>query len=156
MRREVFNILDEDTLMKKRISLKTLTYLLLLIFGSALLIWNSCKDDIVSARNSSVVFPDSGVSYSKHVEVLFQETCAVSGCHAGGNAGGGLDLTKPSYSKLMDHNPRLVVSTQSSSSLLIQRLNGTFGERMPKNLDPLTENQLKGIKRWIDEGAANN
>jgi hypothetical protein len=136
---------------------KSLSYFIALILGLALLIWNSCKDEIVGSRNSSVVFPDSNVSYSKHVEILFQETCAVSGCHAGNNSSGRLNLTPPSYDSLMNHPVRLVIATQSTNSLLVQRLEGLIGERMPpRNFTPLTANQIKGIKRWIDEGAANN
>jgi len=52
--------------------------------------------------------------------------------------------------------PRLVVSGQSNNSLLIQRLDGRIQPRMPFNLTPLTQNQLDGVKKWIDEGALNN
>ena len=138
------------------IKLKHLTYVVGLTVGATLLIWNSCKDDIVDARTSNVVFPDSQVSYSKHVEVLFQQACAYSGCHAGSVAGGKLDLSINSYSNLMNHFPVLVVPSQSNNSLLIQRLDGRIGNRMPNPRDTLNLNQIRGLMRWIDEGAANN
>lgn len=105
---------------------------------------------------SSIEFPASNVSYSRHVEPLFQQRCTFSGCHSGSSPAQGLNLVAPSYSSLMNHQPRLVVAGESNNSLLIQRLDGRIQPRMPENLDPITQNQLTGIKKWIDEGALNN
>jgi hypothetical protein len=56
----------------------------------------------------------------------------------------------------MDHRPRLILSGDGANSLLVLRLTGEVGARMPLRLPPLTENQVRGIRRWIDEGAINN
>lgn len=116
----------------------------------------SCEDELVGVRPSDVVFPDSGISYGQHVEVLFQQSCAAARCHGGVDPAGELNLESPSYRSLLDHRPRLVLSGDGANSLLVLRLTGAVGERMPLRLTPLTENQTKGIKRWIDEGAVNN
>ncbi len=116
---------------------------------------SGCKDEIIS-DSSSIVFPDSAISYSKHVEPLFSQRCTFSGCHGRGAPAAGLNLTPPSYSNLMNHQPRLVVAGQSANNLLVQRLDGRVPPQMPLNSTPLTANQLNGIKKWIDEGAQNN
>ncbi|MBI3579075.1 MAG: hypothetical protein HY276_11070 [Ignavibacteriales bacterium] len=116
----------------------------------------SCKDEVANPDTNPIVFPDANVSYSKHVEALFQQRCALAGCHAGGNAQAGLDLLQPSYSKLINHQPRLVVSGASNNSLIVQRIDGRVPPQMPFNQAPLTTNQINGIRKWIDEGAQNN
>jgi len=116
----------------------------------------SCKDQIADPNTNPVVFPSSKVSFSQHVQPLFQSRCAFAGCHAGSNPTGGLDLTSPAYNSLMSHQPRLVVSGASNNSLLIQRLDGRIPHQMPFDAQPINANQLAGMKKWIDEGAQNN
>lgn len=117
----------------------------------------SCKDESpVSNDSGSILFPENGVSYARHIQPLFQRRCAFSGCHGGSSPAAGLDLTTPSYHNLMNHQPRLVTSGEPQNSLLVQRIEGTILPRMPLNSQPLTENQIRGIRTWIQEGAANN
>ncbi len=126
-----------------------------LVLAQILVALSSCKDTIADTDQPiNVVFPDSNVSYSQHVEPLFQQGCAFGQCHGSASAGG-LNLETPSYSKLMNR-PGLVVPRQSNNSVLVQRLEGRLGSRMPLNRTPLTQNQVNGIKKWIDEGAAIN
>jgi len=124
--------------------------------GGALLLLSSCKDEIANPSVNPIVFPQANVSFAQHVEPLFQQRCALVGCHAGGNPAAGLDLSTPAYNKLMNHQPRLVVSGEGNNSLLSQRIDGRFPPQMPLNRDPLNANQISGIKKWIDEGALNN
>jgi len=117
---------------------------------------SSCKDQIADPNVNPIVFPDANVSYSKHVDPLFQQRCAVSGCHAGSSSQAGLDLLAPSYSSLINHQPRLVNPGASNNSLLAQRIDGRLAPQMPYMSQPLNANQISGIKKWIDEGAKNN
>jgi hypothetical protein len=117
---------------------------------------SSCKEQTTDPNVNPIVFPDANISYSKHVDPLFQQRCALGGCHAGSSAQGGLDLLAPSYSALINHQPRLVTSGASNNSLLVQRLDGRLAPQMPYMSQPLNANQLAGIKKWIDEGAKNN
>ena len=127
------------------------------VFAIALMfLASSCKDQVTDPNVNPIVFPDANVSYSKHVDPLFQQRCAVSGCHAGSSSQAGLDLLAPSYSSLINHQPRLVTASASNNSLLIQRLDGRLAPQMPYMSQPLNANQLAGIKKWIDEGAKNN
>ena len=132
---------------------KTFCYLLCTVI---LCFVSSCKDQIADPNLNPIVFPDSNVSYSKQVDPLFQQRCALSGCHAGSSAQAGLDLLAPSYSSLTNHQPRLVVSGASNNSLLAQRIDGRLAPQMPYISQQLNANQITGIKKWIDEGAKNN
>lgn len=129
---------------------------LVFAIGVSGIICASCEDELTGLGPSNVVFPDSGVSYSRHVDALFQQSCASAQCHGGSAPAADLDLQMPSYRALVDHRPRLVLSGDGANSLLILRLTGEVGARMPLRLAPLTDNQIRGIRRWIDEGAVNN
>lgn len=135
---------------------RLLPALAVIAVGIAGAVCASCEDHITDLKASDVVFPDSNVSYSRHVDALFQQSCASARCHAGSAPGGNLDLERPSYRALIDHVPTLVYPGDGSKSLLVLSLRGQYGKRMPLNLPALTENQIKGIQRWIDEGAVNN
>jgi len=116
--------------------------------------WLSCKDTVTEPGVSNVVFPDSNISYSNQVDVLFQQSC-VPGCHDSQVDDAGLDLERPSWSNLINHQPALVVPREANSSLLIERLDGRIPPVMPPS-QPINTNQLNGIKKWINEGAQNN
>ena len=131
--------------------LKTGIFMLGTAFGLS-----SCKDQVTDPNSNPVVFPASKVSFSQHVQPLFQSRCAFVGCHAGSNPSAGLDLSSSAYNSLMNHQPRLVISGASSNSLLIERLDGRIAPQMPFNATPINSNQLAGMKKWIDEGAQNN
>ena len=120
----------------------------------AVLLVPSCKDQ--KSNTSNLVLPDSNLSFSHDIEPLFAQTCLGSPCHSGPSPARGLDLTPPSYSSLMYHNPTLVVGGAPNNSLLLQRLNGTIPPIMPTNQNPLTSNQINGVRQWIKEGAKNN
>jgi hypothetical protein len=137
----------------KRVQIRNAIALLALF---VLTMFSACENEINNPPADDIVFPDVNVSYTQHVQPLFSRRCAIGGCHAGSSPAAGLDLTHPSYNRLMNHVPRLVTARESNNSLLIQRLDGRIQPRMPLNSTPLTTNQLNGMKRWIDEGALNN
>jgi mono/diheme cytochrome c family protein len=126
--------------------------LITLLLAPLLSLLGSCSDSVTDP--SLPEFPESNVSYTKHVEPLFQARCA--GCHAGNAPAGQLNLSTPSYSNLMNHVPRLVNPGNGDQSLLIQRLDGRVQPQMPFNRQPLTAAQVRGIRTWINEGALNN
>lgn len=131
---------------------------LFVIFLSGIsgLVCLSCEDELTGTGVSDVVFPDSGVSYAQHVDLLFQQSCVSTLCHGGADPASQLNLEFPSYRALIDHSPRLVLAGDAANSLLILRLIGEVGERMPLRQKPLTDNQINGIQTWINEGAINN
>jgi hypothetical protein len=146
----------EMTTAQKRIIARVLLITLPSIAAGVLVV-SSCQDTVTGNGGvSDIVFPDSLVSYTRHVEPLFAQTCTTSRCHGGSTPAKGLSLDAPSYTSLMNFQPRLVISKEPSNSLLIQWLDSTFLPVMPMNRPPLTPNQLRGIKKWISEGAQYN
>jgi mono/diheme cytochrome c family protein len=120
----------------------------LLAFGGP-----GCSEDD-NPVSSDVVFPPSNVSYGVHVQTLFNQTCTFSGCHADNAPAAGLSLT--TYDKLMFNDLQVVVREQPDQSILVLRIEGRLGARMPLNRPALTQNQINGIRTWIAEGALNN
>ncbi len=138
-------------------SFSVVVLVLLPLVGSLLLFSSSCEDSVPSGSTPDVVFPDSGVSYSRHVEAVFANACAFAGCHAGSSPANGLNLERPSYRALMDHFPQLVIQRDGENSLLVMYLDGRASPPMPPRDRPqLTQNQILGIRRWVTEGGLNN
>ena len=116
-----------------------------------------------------VVFPSSGVSLSKHIQLIFDTYC--NACHATARIAGFLPLTTgASYANLVNVPASslflpglLVIPGNSASSVLFKRVNGigltSPTQRMPLGgpfLDTLNPSAINAIKGWIDEGALNN
>lgn len=115
-----------------------------------------CKDEIPGGdlgSPSDVVFPLSNVSYSRHVQVLFNQTCAIAGCH---NDGQTERVRLTSHGNVYFAQPQIVVENEPEASLLVLRIEGRLGTRMPLNRNPLNQNQINGIRAWIAEGAQDN
>jgi hypothetical protein len=115
-----------------------------------------CKDEnpVDGDSPSNIVFPTSNVSYGRYVQPLFNQTCALTGCHGDGQQQSGLRLT--SYDYLMFGGQLVVVHGQPEVSILVMRIEGRVGERMPLYRNALNQNQINGIRAWIGEGALNN
>jgi len=130
----------------------------LLLFFSFILVVSSglisCKDTQTNP-SSEIVFPDSNVSFSKHVGPLFQQKCAHSPCHGGSTPAAGLNLEYPSYTVLLNRTG-LVLPGDANHSILVQHLVGSLPLMPPPNSPQLTQNQITGIKTWINEGAKYN
>lgn len=118
---------------------------------------NGCKDEnnpLDGDSPSNIVFPDANVSFAQHVQPLFNQTCALTGCHGDGLQQSLLRLT--SFDQLMYGGTLVVVRGQPDQSTLVLRIEGRVGARMPLDRRPLNQNQINGIRAWIGEGAANN
>ena len=112
-----------------------------------------------------IKLPESGetILYSKHIEPIFLNSCAGSGCHIGDDNEAGLALN--SWENVIKGSEfgGVVVPYSGARSHLFQHINTdselgpTVSEfRMPLSRDPLPIEQIKAIKRWIDEGAKND
>ena len=88
------------------------------------------------------------------MQPLFNQTCALTGCHGDGQQQSALRLT--SYDNLMFGGQLVVVREEPAQSVLVMRIEGRVGERMPLNRRALNQNQINGIRAWISEGALNN
>jgi hypothetical protein len=128
-----------------------------MIFIFLLLIFVSCKDSITGFNIDDVEIPEKNVSYSEYIQPIFNYKCTNSGCHDGATRASDLDLTN--YAGTVAR-PDIVVLGSAELSKLIWAVEGTGGtEIMPPftaGVTPITENQLMGMKTWINEGAKAN
>lgn len=109
-----------------------------------------CEDVITDPLD--IVFPESNVSYSQHVQSLFDLSCATSGCHDGFTQAGGLRLE--TYADLFQ-KPGMVRPNDSTRSTLRLAMRGVTV--LHPRIEPLlSENQVRGVAIWIQEGASNN
>jgi hypothetical protein len=119
-----------------------------------------CKRDAVGpgvdGSPSDIVFPVSNVSYSVHVQPLFNQACAFSGCHDAGQNQSQLHLTSYGDAVLSTSAVGVILPGKPDQSELVLRIQGTVGARMPPGVYPLNANQINGIRAWIVEGAKNN
>jgi len=114
----------------------------------------SCKDSITGEGPFDIVFPDSNISYNNLIQPLFNRGCALTGgCHAGDEPASGLSLE--TY-QLTTDRVGIVVPGLPDESILQLRIDGRLTPRMPLNRPQLTDNQIRGIRQWILEGAINN
>ncbi len=115
-----------------------------------------CKDSnpLTGESPSNVVFPSSGVSYYRHVQPLFDQACNYSGCHDDGQHQSQLKLT--TYDNTVRALPGIVIPGDAAHSLLVLRIQGSIGPRMPPSGNGLNDNQINGIRSWINAGAPNN
>ncbi|HCV42832.1 MAG TPA: hypothetical protein DGH68_05070 [Bacteroidetes bacterium] len=112
----------------------------------------SCKDE--NPQGPDIVFPSSNVSYSQHVQPLFNQACTFAGCHDDGQHQSPLKLT--SWANTVMMVPGIVVSGRPDQSILVSKIQGSLGQRMPPNTNPLNQNQINGIRTWIADSAKNN
>jgi hypothetical protein len=119
-----------------------------------------CKRDSVGpgvdGSPSDVIFPASNISYTVHVQPVFNQACALSGCHDAGQNQSQLRLTSYGDAVLSTSAVGVILPGKPDQSLLVLRIQGTVGARMPPGVYPLNSNQINGIRAWIVEGAKNN
>jgi len=125
-----------------------------LLLPSALLVCTAffCCCDSGTGPEDEIVFPETDVSYTQHVQPYFTRRCATSGCHDDQNRAGNLSLTS-----WINTTARVgvVIPNDSQSSLLVQKIDGRL-PHPPEVPILINENQVNGIKSWIDAGAKLN
>ena len=107
-------------------------------------------------------------AFSDIQTLIFDQSCALSGCHLGSGAIMGLDLADgASYGNLVDVKSAevstldLVKPGDPDNSYLIEKLiggsrmaAGTF--KMPLGREALTDEQVDMVRDWITDGAKDN
>lgn|SRR3990172_1898030 len=124
------------------------------IFPLLLLLFYAGCDDTTTNIDDEII-PDSNVSYSLHIQPVFNAKCV--NCHGAGTTEAGLDLTTWAGTTA---DPRIVVDSLPDNSVLVWTIEQRAGFPPMPPIDsrypPLTLNQLNGLKTWIAEGAINN
>lgn len=124
-----------------------------LYIALATILYSGCDDTTTNIDDE--IIPDSNVSYSKHIQPIFNAKCV--NCHGAGRTDAGLDLTTWSGTTA---NPIIVFPGEPDNSKLVWSIEGNPAvEPMPPINSPypaLTQNQVRGVRTWIGEGALNN
>lgn len=134
---------------------------LLLFLGSLWL--TACGSDDPTAP-PPVVIPGASepIIYSKHIQPIWENSCAGSGCHLNGDRGGGLALD--TWDDLVSGAKfgGVIVPFAPRKSYLLHNINTDTAlspvavTRMPLSRDPIPMEQVLLVKRWIEEGAKND
>jgi hypothetical protein len=130
--------------------MKKILSLLILIYS--FLLYASCKDE--GTKIDDIVIPSSNISYSLHIQPVFNSKCALSGCHDDASKQGGLSLT--SWQNTTS-NFQIVFPGNPDASKLVLAVEGrTTSPMPPPGRWPLTRSQIEAIRIWVKEGAKNN
>ena len=92
------------------------------------------------------------VEFTKDIQPIFASRCIQ--CHSSKNLMGGLRLDS---SKALEGglSGKAILPGKSAESLLVKMIGGQIeGKRMPMTGDPLSNEQIALIRRWIDDGAS--
>ncbi len=127
--------------------------LFLVVFGS-LIYLSACKDSINAQDIDKQIIPTQNVSYSEHIQPVFNVKCNNSGCHNSADMAGGLSLT--SWANTTS-DVSVVFPLEPGVSKLYWSITNNGAKLMPPlGYAALTQNQIDGIEIWIQEGAKNN
>jgi mono/diheme cytochrome c family protein len=105
--------------------------------------------DIVATKATG----NETVSFARDVAPILKDNC--NGCHINGRQASG-NLRMDSFTQLLRGGDRgaIVSAGKPADSLLIKKLKGEAGQRMPAGGRPaLLDSQIQMISKWIEEGA---
>jgi hypothetical protein len=116
----------------------------------------SCSYDHESAipQGKTCSFPDT-VSFSKHIQPIFNASCNIAGCHSGNQPSGNLNLEPAiAYSQLMRPGKGYIDTITPQYSLVYAQMN-SVSNPMPQSgkLDQCT---VDLVLRWVQQKAKNN
>jgi YVTN family beta-propeller protein len=117
----------------------------------------SCKKD----KNNIIPPIDYGnigaIKYTKHVQALFNDKCATSGCHSSATKSAGLSLSSWNGAVHGSLAGEVLVPFRADKSLLTYLFDGTPLRRNHRTIEnALTTAEINFLKRWINEGARND
>ncbi len=111
---------------------------------------------------------DGGIFFPEDIQPILTQKCTNAACHDGADPQEGMDLTEgnshenlvgvvANQCELVDNRER-VDPTNPDGSYLIDKilgvdLCGQTVQRMPAGGDPLSENEVEAIRKWIEQGA---
>jgi hypothetical protein len=119
-------------------------FVLLVTMGGLL----SCSGNDITDPGK-ITFPDSNVSFRAHVQPYFNLSCNTYGCHDQARSSN-LNIELTSWIGVMANNVTHAGDTTSQLILVMDGRAAHSGQFLA------TENQRRGIKRWVLEGARNN
>ena len=95
--------------------------------------------------------PNVPVDFVRDIQPILLSRC--SECHGEKLAKSGLRLDVKSAAFAGGDSGKVIVPGQSGNSSLWERISSTGDDRMPPKGNPLTADQIRLVKQWIDQGA---
>jgi hypothetical protein len=123
--------------------------LLILLALFAGVIFTACESS-TGVYGKDVVFPDSKIDFTNHVQPFLKYNCAYSGCHSSYSKAAGLALDE--YVPIMTF-PGLVIPENPNLSTLNQILENILPHPTYFFKGYITQNQVQGMRKWVEEGA---
>lgn len=123
------------------------------------------KVGILTAKEKVEPPPPTTVSFQQDIQPIFNQNCALSGCHTGSSPAGGLNLSSgQAYNNIVGvnsaQNPSLqrIKKLDPANSYLIRKIKGEgiSGVRMPSGRPALSLEVIAMFEKWVNEGAENN
>lgn len=92
------------------------------------------------------------IKFSRDIAPVIASQCL--DCHAGGQPSGqlGLDTFQRMLAGNQNSGP-IITPGKGADSLLVKKLKGEAGQRMPLRKAPLSDETIAKFQKWIDEGA---
>lgn len=95
--------------------------------------------------------PAAKVDFAKEIAPILKSKCV--SCHGPEAQSGGLRLDTIAGIKKGGDSGKLIEPLKSADSLLLKRILGQGGPRMPMGFAPLSDEATQKIRNWIDQGA---
>lgn len=128
---------------------KRTKYYAILIFFINLIFLLSC-DSTINNNDPNIVFPSENIDYTNYVQPFLKYNCGYSGCHNSYTRAAGLSVDD--YFSVMSYIG-FVVPTKPDASTLVQILENKLPHNVFFYRGNITQNQIQGIRKWIEEGA---
>src|SRR3954452_5164344 len=107
---------------------------------------------VVPATAENHPGPQPRIDFERDVQPILASKCVR--CHGPQTAEAGLRLdTRKSAVGPLESGTRAVIPGKPDESELIRRVSADPSERMPPEGDPLTQDQITTLQRWIASGA---
>jgi len=108
------------------------------------------QEDNSTAKSTEPLVTEATLSFAD-VKPIFDAKCV--GCHGGADPKDGLALTSHAAVLKGGEHGAVVVPGDPSGSDVVKFINGTKEPRMPFKQDPLSQEDIDKISKWIEQGA---
>jgi len=135
--------------MNRIVNIVSFTFIIFVLFSIILI---SCESSTTSGT-TNITFPPENIDYIQHVQPFLKYNCGYSGCHSSFTRAAGLSVDD--YFSVMSYIG-FVVPMQPDASTLVQILENKLPHSVFFYRGNITQNQIQGIRKWIEEGALLN
>lgn len=134
--------------------LKKIFYNSLILTSFIIIVFSQACDDTLNQIDNSFI-PEQDISFNDHLLRVFELKCNNAGCHNSQFRAGGVSLASCAEAT---ESPLVVFPHEPDNSSLIWSIENQSGasQMPPLGYQPLTENQRRAIRTWIEEGAKCN